>query len=79
MYGRIKRNLRLKTRKDTQLKMYNPMTLPCLTYVFETWTLRGKGEGALEAGGMQFLRQAAGIALWDYETSYSTNKEITKK
>jgi hypothetical protein len=52
-----------------QTKMYKPLTLPCLTYVVETWTLRGKGEGALAAAGMLFLLHAAGLVLWDKETS----------
>jgi hypothetical protein len=65
----IKRTLRHKTKKDTQLKFYKTMALPCLMYGSELLILRRTDERQLKTAKLPFLLSVAGYTVWDKERS----------
>jgi hypothetical protein len=44
-----------KQKNDTHLKFYKILTLPCLMYGSETWTVGRTCERELEAAGILYL------------------------
>ncbi|PSN58388.1 hypothetical protein C0J52_12974 [Blattella germanica] len=78
--GCINRTLRNKTRKDTQLRFYNTITLPQLVYGSETWTHRRKYISKIEASEMRFLRAVKGCTRLDKirSTDIRTELKITE-
>ena len=65
--GIIRRNLRNKTRKDTQLKFYKTVATPILKYGCENWILNRKDNRKIEATERRFLRPLAGFTLLDHK------------
>jgi hypothetical protein len=56
MCGTIRRNLKKKSRKDTQLKYYKTMAVPVLMYGSEAWTIKKKDISRIQSAEIKFLR-----------------------
>jgi hypothetical protein len=54
--GTIRRNLKTKTRKFTQLKCYKTMAVPVLMYGSEAWTIKKNDISRIQSAEMKFLR-----------------------
>lgn len=65
MCGTIRRTLKNKTLRTTQLKFYKTMAVPMLTYACENWTLNRSDRRKIETAEMKFLRSVAGYTLLD--------------
>jgi hypothetical protein len=58
--GAIKITLGHKTRKDTQLKLYETLKMPYLMGDSKTWIARRRDGRRLEATDMRFIRFVMG-------------------
>ena len=65
MCGTIRRTLKNKTLRKTQLKFYKTMAVPMLTYACENWTLNRSDRRKIETVEMKLLRSVAGYTLFD--------------
>jgi hypothetical protein len=63
--GTIRRTLKEKTRKDTQIKFCQVMAVPTLLYGSECWTMRKRDTQKLQAAEMRLLRSVKGCARLD--------------
>jgi hypothetical protein len=50
----IRRTIKGKSRKDTQIKFYQVMAVPTLLYESECWTMRKRDMQKLKAAEMRF-------------------------
>ncbi|KAJ4445095.1 hypothetical protein ANN_06894 [Periplaneta americana] len=60
MCGTIAKNLKKKTRKETQIKFYKTMVIPTLLYGCEAWTLKKNDINIIQSAEMKFLRGVKG-------------------
>jgi hypothetical protein len=74
--GTIRRSLRGKTRKDTQLKFYKVMATPTLLYGSETWTLNARDKSRIQASEMKFLRSVKGCTREDKIRNEEIREEL---
>ncbi|KAJ4439494.1 hypothetical protein ANN_07618 [Periplaneta americana] len=63
--GTIARNLKKKTRKETQIKFYKTMAIPSLLYGCEAWTLKKNDINRIQSAEMKFLRGVKGCTRLD--------------
>lgn len=63
--GTIRRTLKGKVRKETYMKFYKTMAVPCGLYGSETWTLDTKTRSKIQAAEMKFLRGCLGVTKRD--------------
>lgn len=76
MCGTIRRTLKNKTLKSTQLKFYKTMAVPTLTYACENWTINRSDKRKIETAEMKFLRSVAGYRLLDKKPSKEIREEL---
>lgn len=76
MCGTIRRTLKNKTLKSTQLKFYKTMAVPMLTYACENWTLNRSNKRRIEVAEMKFLRSVAGYTLLDKKYNEEIRTEL---
>jgi hypothetical protein len=67
----MRRNLKKKTRKDTQLKFYKTMAVPVLMYGSEAWTIKKKDISRIQSTEMKFSRSVKRCTM-----DYIRNEEI---
>ena len=75
-----KREIDMKTK----LRVYNAIVVPILTYASESWAIKDKHEGKINAAEMKYLRKIAGKTKMDRERNESIRRtvqqeEITEK
>lgn len=63
--GTIAKNLKKKTRKETQIKFYKTMAIPTLLYGCEAWTLKKNDINRIQSAEMKFLRGVKGCTRLD--------------
>jgi hypothetical protein len=73
MCGTIRRTLRQKTLQSTQLKFYNIMAVPMLTYASKNWTINQSDKKKIESAEIKFL---AGYTLLDQKRSTDICSEL---
>jgi hypothetical protein len=61
IFGTIRRNLKKKTRKDTQLEFYKTMAVSVLMYGREAWTINKKDISRIQSAEMKFLRSVKDV------------------
>lgn len=76
MCGTIRRTLKNKTLRSTQLKFYKIMAVPVLTYASENWTLNRSDRRKIETAEMKFLRSVAGVTILDKKRSEDIRKDL---
>lgn len=76
MCGTIRRTLKNKTLRKTQLKFYKTMAVPMLTYACENWTLNRSDRRKIETAEMKFLRSVAGYTLFDKKHNEDIRTEL---
>ena len=76
MYGAIRRTLKNKTRKDTQLKFCRVMAVPMLLYGTESWITRKRDKNRIQAAEMKFLRSAKGCSEQDRFRNEEIREEL---
>lgn len=76
MCGTIRRTLKNKTLRTTQLKFYKTMAVPMLTYACENWTLNRSDKRKIETAEMKFLRSVAGYTLLDKKHNEEIRTEL---
>ena len=76
MCGTIRRTLKNKTLRKTQLKFYKTMAFPMLTYACENWTLNRSDRRKIETAEMKFLRSVAGYTLFDKKHNEDIRTEL---
>jgi hypothetical protein len=74
--GTIRRNLKKKTRKGTQLKFYKPMAVPVLMYGSEVWTIKKKDISRIQSAEMKFLRPVKGCTRMDHIRNEEIRTEL---
>jgi hypothetical protein len=74
--GTIRRNLKRKTRKDTQLKFYKTMAVPVLMYGSEAWTIKKNYISRIQSAEMKFLRSVKGCARMDHIRNEEIGTEL---
>jgi len=63
--GTLRKTLKKKTRKETQLKFYKVMATPVLLYGSETWTMGRQDLSRIQAAEMKHLRSIKGCRIID--------------
>ena len=74
--GTLRKILRKKTRKETQLKFYRVMATPVLLYGSETWTLGSRDLSRIQATEMRHLRPIKGCTILDKIRNEDIRKEL---
>jgi hypothetical protein len=74
--GTIRRNLKKKTRRDTQLKFYKTMLVPVLMYGSEARTIKKKGISRIQSAEMKFLRSVKGCTRIDHIRNAEIRTEL---
>ena len=69
LIGTIKSTVFKKVRKQTILKIHNPLVLPTFLYGSENWTLTALQRRRIEVAEMKLLRPLAGYTLYDHKTN----------
>jgi hypothetical protein len=64
MWGNFK-NVKNKTRKETNLKFYKVMAIPVLLHGCEIWTLKKTDCNRIQAAEMKYLRTVKGCTKID--------------
>jgi cyclopropane fatty-acyl-phospholipid synthase-like methyltransferase len=59
----VKKNLKNKTRYETQFKFYNVVALPAMLCESEFWTNKAKGITRTQAAEMRYFRT---VKAWAY-------------
>ncbi len=65
MCGTIRRTLKSKVRKDTIMKFYKTLAVPCGLYGCEIWTMDTKIRSRIQTAEMKFLRGCIGATRRD--------------
>ena len=76
MCGTIRRHLRQKTLRCTQLKFYKTMATPMLRDGSENWLLNRKDKRKIETTEMKFLRAVAGVTLLDHQRNEDIRNQL---
>jgi hypothetical protein len=76
MCGTIKRTLKNKTRKETQIKFYKVMAVSDGLYDSENWVLTEKVTNRIQAAVMRVLRSTMGVTTQDRLTNETIKKTI---
>ena len=76
MCGTIRRTLKNKTLRKTQMKFYKTTAVLMLTYACENWTLNRSNRRRIETAEMKFLRSVAGYTLYDKEHNEDIRTEL---
>jgi len=77
LMGNIKRNIFMKVRTETILKIYITLVLPTFLYGSENWTLTALQRRRIEAAEMKLLRPLAGYyTLYDHKTNDYIRREL---
>jgi hypothetical protein len=63
--GTIRRNLKKKTRKGTELTFYKTIAVPVLMYGSEAWTIKKKDISRIQSAEIKFLRSVKGCTRMD--------------
>jgi hypothetical protein len=71
----ISRKLKIKTRKETNLKFYKVMATPVLLYGCETWTLK-KDWNRIQAAEIKYLRTVKGCTKIDLLRNEDIQNEL---
>jgi hypothetical protein len=74
--GVIARILKMKTRKETNLKFYKIMAVPVLLYDSETRTLRKRDWNRIQAAEMKCLRTVKGCTRLDQIRNEDIRNEL---
>jgi hypothetical protein len=74
--GTLRRTLKTKTRKATQIKFYKLMALPVLLYGSGTWTIKTKDMSKIQATEMRYLRSVKGCTKLDHIKNEDIRKEL---
>lgn len=74
--GTIARTLKNKVRKDTLIKFYKTMAIPCGIYGSESWTITKMNERRIQTSEMRFLRRAAGYTRMDRKRNTEIRQEL---
>lgn len=74
--GTIARTLKNKVRKDTLIKFYKTMAIPCGIYGSESWTITKMNERRIQTSEMRFLRRAAGYTKMDRKRNIEIRQEL---
>jgi hypothetical protein len=74
--GTLRRTLKTKTKKTTQIKFYKVMALPVLLYGSETWTIKTKDMSKIQATEMRYLRSVKGCTKLDHIKNEDIRKEL---
>jgi hypothetical protein len=59
------KNIETENFAEQQLKFYNIVAVPMLTYASENWTINRSDKKKIESAEMKFLRSVAGYTLLD--------------
>jgi hypothetical protein len=74
--GTLRRTLKTKTRKTTQMKFYKVMALPVLLYGSEAWTIKRKNMRKIQATEMRYLRSVKGYTNLGLIKNEDIRKEL---
>jgi hypothetical protein len=72
----LKRTLKNKTRKETEIKFCNLMAVPPLLCCSETWLLKQKDYSSLTAAEMVYVRSVKGYTRLDCFRSEDIRQEL---
>lgn len=76
MCGTIRRTLKNKTQRSTQLKFYTSLAVPILTYGSENWSINRATKKKIETSEMKFLRSVAGLTLLDHQRNEHIRQQL---
>ena len=62
--------------KETRIKLYNTLALPCVLYGSEYWTIKARDAERITAAEMKHMRITAGHTWTDYKPNTEIAKEL---